>query len=202
VRNAGNKKPLSDLPTESVQPKGAVLQRTIGPLGLEIKPGMACLGLLWTARHAACRLRGKRRAGLRCARIDVRHPWRTPTGRIPCVQICSRQICRGRQTASASSGRLATWLRSSAVPSVPARTSPLRSSPQTAGAKGLRLRSGLCRAGIHHRRMLRNRLGVPCWPGCPSLPLARGHWLARRLPSLPRPRTALHFPAHYCQWLR
>jgi len=32
-----NKKPLSDLLAEAVQPKGAVLQRTIGPLGLEIK---------------------------------------------------------------------------------------------------------------------------------------------------------------------
>ena len=67
----------------------------------------------WTARHAACKLRGKRRAGLRRAEI------------------------RGRQTASASSGRLAQWLRSSSVPSVPARTPPLRPSPPNSGGQGL-----------------------------------------------------------------
>ena len=66
-----------------------------------------------TARHAACKLRGKRRAGLGRARV------------------------RGRQTTSASSGRLATWLRSSSVPSVPARTPPLRPSPPNSGGQGL-----------------------------------------------------------------
>jgi hypothetical protein len=42
VRNfvGGNEKPLSDLPAEAVQPKGAVLLVTIGPTGLEIKLGM------------------------------------------------------------------------------------------------------------------------------------------------------------------
>ena len=64
-----------------------------------------------TARHAACKLRGKRRAGLSRARI------------------------RSRQTASASSGRLSTWLRSSSVPSVPARSPPRRPSPQNAGPR-------------------------------------------------------------------
>jgi len=42
-------------------------------------------------------------------------------------------------------------------------------------------------------------LCAPCWLGYPSLPLARGHWLARRLPSLPRPRTALVFHAPNCR---
>ena len=65
----------------------------------------------FAARHAACRLRGKRRAGLRRARI------------------------RGRQTACASSGRLAPWLRSTPGPFVPARTPPRRPSPQKTGPR-------------------------------------------------------------------
>ena len=87
---------------------------------------------------------------------------------------------------------------------------PLRYRPRSAtapfapvnGAKGLRLRSGLRRAGIGHRRMLRNRLGGFGRVGFPSLPLARGHWQARLSPSLPRPRTALCSPAPNCLRLR
>lgn len=100
---------------------------------------------------------------------------------------CLRKL---RQTGSAASFEL--W--------------PLRYRPRSAtapfapenGAKGLRLRSGLRRAGIQHRRLLRNRLGGFGRPGFPSLPLARGHWQARLSPSLPRPRTALRFPAPNC----
>jgi len=33
------------------------------------------------------------------------------------------------------------------------------------GDQGLRLRSGLRRTGIHHRRMFHNRLSAPCWLG-------------------------------------
>ena len=88
--------------------------------------------------------------------------------------------------------------------------SPLRYRPRSAtapfapkdGAKGLRLRSGLRRAGIRHRRLLRNRLCGFGRPGHPSLSLARGHWQARLSPSLPRPRTALPFPAPNCLRLR
>lgn len=87
---------------------------------------------------------------------------------------------------------------------------PLRYRPRSAtapfapedGAKGLRLRSGLRRGGIGHRRLLRNRLGGFGRVGFPSLPLARGHWQARLSPSLPRPRTALRFPAPNCLRLR
>jgi len=111
---------------------------------------------------------------------------------------------RGRQTASASSGRLAPWLRGFvrvlAPPLPPAlRHGALR--PKN-GAKGLRLRSGLRCAGIRHRRLLRNRLCGFGRSGHPSLPLARGHWQARLSPSLPRPRTALRFPAPNCLRLR
>jgi len=66
----------------------------------------------------------------------------------------------------------------------------------------LLLRSGLRRAGIYRRRMLRNRLGGFGQGGFPSLPLARWHWQARHSPGPPRPRTALRLPAHHCFRLR
>jgi len=89
----------------------------------------------------------------------------------------------------------ADWLRGSGrVPSPPfppaLRHCALR--PQTAGAKGLRLRSGLRRAEIHHRRMLRklrNRLYALCWLGTLRYRLhgatsRLGYRPARRVPVL------------------
>ena len=44
-------------------------------------------------------------------------------------------VPRFRAARLPQNGRLATWLRSSVVPSVSARTSPLRPSPQTTGPR-------------------------------------------------------------------
>jgi len=130
-----------------------------------------------TARHAACVLRGKRRAGLRCARVQA-------------PPDCLRKL---RQT-----GFVASF---NADPLVTAHTPPLRPSPQTAG-QGLAAPGGLRCTGPERRRMLRNRLSGFGRLGLPSLPLAWAHWQARLSPSLPRPRTALHFPARVRLLLR
>ena len=103
------------------------------------KPGgMLCTsGYAWfvspceailTARHAACVLRGKRRAGLRCAKDQA------------------------RQTASVNSGRLASWFRSAPIPLLPPtlRHSALR--PEQRGHE-LAAPSGLRRAEPERRRI-------------------------------------------------
>ena len=82
----------------------------------------------------------------------MRHPWRTPCGRTACLPICFRRICQGRQTASASSGRLASGTSRVPSPPFPPALRHCAFRPQTAGAKGLRLRCGLRRAEIHRRQ--------------------------------------------------
>jgi len=117
VASPANKKPLSSIPAGAVQPKGAVLRTILGLLRRKIKldpVGRFCLdrpSSVWTARHAACMLRRQ-----------------APRQAAPCQR-------RGRQTASASSGRLAPWLRSSSGPSVTARAPPRRPSPRKTGPR-------------------------------------------------------------------
>jgi hypothetical protein len=95
-----------------------------------------------TARHAACLLRGKRRAGLRRWQPDTpgNAPAATATKRTSPPAQCPR------------------CLRSALPPpfSPALRHGTLR--PKTRG-QGLAAPGGLRRAGLERRRMLRNRLG-------------------------------------------
>lgn len=123
-----------------------------------------------TARHAACLLRGKRRAGLRRWQPD------TP-GNAPAA------TAKKRPSPPAQCPRCLRL-----TPSL--RFRPLSATAPFApdiGGQGLAASGGLLRAGLERRRMLRNRLAGFGRLGFPSLPLARGHWQARLLPSLPRP---------------
>ena len=114
----------------------------------------------WPARHAACMLRGKHRAGL--VRTEFRAARLPPQAPADWLRAFVRRLTHRSRPRSA--------------------TAPFAPNSR---AKGLRLRSGLCRAHIHHRRMLVRMTSFVHWtkgsrsPPQPALCLCSG-WVPLR----------------------